>query len=182
LFERFVQRGGAPGSGLGLVIVKQLVDLMKGSIRLESDPTIRPGTTCTVLLPLEVCTQPEPPFVPSEDTQPIEAPLKILITDDIKMNHSMLKRRFQKAIAPNCIIGEATTGEEALQICEKERFDVILVNQHMEEVCFRRLNYLVLPSVFSSHTRYTFDAVFLVTGRWNNAGHGRCYCLDTHED
>jgi hypothetical protein len=181
LFERFVQRGGAPGSGLGLVIVKQIVDLMRGSIRFDSDPTIRPGTTCTVSLPLEECTQPEEILVPPEDIRPIEAPLRILVTDDIKMNRSMLKRRFQKAVAPNCVIVEAATGEEALQICETERFDVILVDHHMEEVRFRRLDYLVLHYTFSlTHT--TLLAFSFLAGRWGNAGHRRCCRYETHED
>ena len=53
LFERFVQRGGAPGHGLGLPISKSLVEIMGGTIRFDSDPSVKPGTTCVVVLPLE---------------------------------------------------------------------------------------------------------------------------------
>ena len=53
LFERFVQRGGAPGHGLGLPISKSLVEMMGGTIRFVSDPSVKPGTTCVVVLPLE---------------------------------------------------------------------------------------------------------------------------------
>jgi CheY-like chemotaxis protein len=77
-----------------------------------------------------------------------------MIVDDIKMNRSMLKRRFQKSIAPNCVIVEATTGEEALKICENERFDVILVDQHMEEVRLLRLYCFVLHSASLFLTTY----------------------------
>ena len=59
LFQRFVQRGGAPGTGLGLAIAKHLVDLVGGNICFQSDPTVKPGTTCVVELPLELCDQPE---------------------------------------------------------------------------------------------------------------------------
>ena len=48
LFQRFVQRGGAPGTGLGLAIAKHLVDLTGGSIRFDSDPAVKAGTTCVV--------------------------------------------------------------------------------------------------------------------------------------
>ncbi len=52
IFERFFRAsnaGGAPGSGLGLYIVKRLVERMKGSLDLESAPD--EGTRFTVRLP-----------------------------------------------------------------------------------------------------------------------------------
>lgn len=140
LFNRFTTRGGAPGSGLGLAIARQIVDLAGGSIRFESDPTVKPGTDCIVLLPMKVCDDvpqqqmpDEREIVGSKGTSPLVDPLRILLTDDIKMNRVMLKRRFQKCIAPNCTITEAATGEEALQICETQQFDVIVMDQYMQE-------------------------------------------------
>ena len=133
LFERFVQRGGAPGSGLGLAIVKKLVDLMSGTVHFVSDPTIRSGTTCIVRLPLTICDEIS---ISRQDTGieiPLDLPLRILLVDDIKMNRSMLKRRFQKDITPRCEIVEAATGEEALALCENDVFDVIIMDQYMEE-------------------------------------------------
>ena len=56
-----------------------------------------------------------------------------LIIDDITMNRTMLSRRVKKGIAPNATITEAATGEEALIICREKKFDVIIVDQHMEE-------------------------------------------------
>lgn len=140
LFNRFTTRGGAPGSGLGLAIARQIVDLAQGSIRFESDPTVKPGTDCIVLLPLKVCQDVPQQHKPGEsesagavDSSPIDAPLQILLTDDIKMNRVMLKRRFQKCIAPNCSITEAATGEDALKICDTSQFDVVVMDQYMQE-------------------------------------------------
>lgn len=73
LFQRFTTRGGAPGSGLGLAIAKQMVDLMEGSIRFESDPTIRPGTTCVVLLPLPLCDENDLPVLDQERNEVLHA-------------------------------------------------------------------------------------------------------------
>jgi len=131
LFQRFVQRGGAPGTGLGLAIAKHLVDLTGGSIRFESDPSLQAGTTCVVLLPLELCKPPNEEEGPEAPV--IDAPLRFLIIDDVKMNRMMLGRRIKKCIAPNAIISEACTGEESLEICGHEEFDVIVVDQYMEE-------------------------------------------------
>jgi CheY-like chemotaxis protein len=133
MFERFTQRGGAPGSGLGLAIAKNLVSLMGGTIHFESDPTIRPGTNCIVQLPLQVCDAPIEVENKIVDVAVLEHPLRILIVDDIKMNRNMLSRRIQKCIAPYSIISEACTGEESLTACEKQIFDVIIMDQYMDE-------------------------------------------------
>eukprot|EP00978_Attheya_sp_CCMP212_P005884 scaffold13134_cov52-Attheya_sp.AAC.1 len=136
LFERFVTRGGAPGTGLGLAIAKHLVDLMDGSIHFVSDPTVRPGTCCVVTFPLSPCE-------PSNDTilnqtnkeqqySVLEGPLSFLIIDDVRINRSMLGRRIKRCIAPNAIITEAASGEDAMAICAKESFDIIVVDQYME--------------------------------------------------
>ena len=132
LFERFVQRGGAPGTGLGLAIAKHLVDLTGGSIGFHSDPTIKSGTSCLVKMPLKECDRPGLEEI-EELPGVIEAKLSILVIDDVKMNRMMLSRRMKKAIAPNATIIEACTGEEALAICCKNTFDVIIVDQYMEE-------------------------------------------------
>jgi CheY-like chemotaxis protein len=137
LFQRFVQRGGAPGTGLGLAIAKHLVDLMDGSIRFVSDPTVKPGTCCVVTFPLSPFEPPNGASLTETNTeQPysvLEGPLSFLIIDDVKINRSMLGRRIKRCIAPNAIITEAASGEDALTICAKESFDVIVVDQYMEE-------------------------------------------------
>jgi len=134
LFQKFVQRGGTQGTGLGLAIAKHLVDLIGGRIFFESDPTIKAGTICIVEMPLILCDKPEV-TEQKEDTTLIDDHLSILLVDDIKMIRAMFKRRIKKGIAPNATITEATTGEEALELCSKEnsKFDIIVMDQHMEE-------------------------------------------------
>ena len=136
LFQRFVTRGGAPGTGLGLAITKNIVDLYGGSIRFESDPAKRPGTTCIVVLPLELCNDEDleqGEGVREEEVLVIETPLSILIVDDVRMNRAMFGRRIKKSVAPNCEITEAATGEEAIDLCAQGKFDIIIMDQYMEE-------------------------------------------------
>lgn len=131
MFQRFAQRGGAPGTGLGLAIAKHLVDLAGGTITLESDPAA--GTTCVIHIPLAVCESPNTICLDDRSDRVLEAPLRFLIIDDVKINRMMLRRRIQKSICPLSTIAEAPTGELALEICGKEKFDVIIVDQYMEE-------------------------------------------------
>ena len=50
-----------------------------------------------------------------------------------RMNRMILSQRIMKCIAPNYIITEASTGEEALFIYSRSKFDVIVVHQFMQE-------------------------------------------------
>eukprot|EP00957_Ditylum_brightwellii_P130243 9935556-Ditylum_brightwellii.AAC.1 len=68
-----------------------------------------------------------------EDETVIDEAISLLIIDDVQMNRTMFRRRVKKRIAPNANITEASTGEEALVICKQRKFDVIMVDQHMEE-------------------------------------------------
>lgn len=91
MFQRFVQRGGAPGTGLGLAIAKHLVDLTGGEIKFISDPSVKPGTTCIVRMPLKRCEAVGSDQSPPEADEGVESgvlsePLKILIIDDVEMN------------------------------------------------------------------------------------------------
>ena len=50
-FRRGGSAGASPGAGLGLSIVKHLVDLMSGEIQMISEE--QHGSTFTVILPFE---------------------------------------------------------------------------------------------------------------------------------
>ncbi|CAB9506982.1 Sensor protein kinase WalK (Fragment) [Seminavis robusta] len=142
LFERFVRRGGAPGSGLGLCICKQIVDALEGDIYFESDPRVKQGTTCVILLPLVSCTSTSvatqskgtehaPPII---EPEMIEEEISILLVDDIMMNRLMLTKRLRKGVMPNAKIIEAATGEAAVELVESgdHQFQLVIVDQYME--------------------------------------------------
>jgi signal transduction histidine kinase/DNA-binding response OmpR family regulator len=126
------------GSGLGLNIVKQLIDLMKGTISVKSQLHI--GSTFTLTIPLiktavkEIKTEP----VVSNDKilellaklQGLEK-LKILIVDDMLINQLLTKTilediGFETEVAEN--------GKIAIQLLEKNNYDIILMDLQMPEM------------------------------------------------
>jgi hypothetical protein len=155
LFQRFVTRGGAPGTGLGLAIAKNIVDLAGGSIGFESDPSVKPGTTSVVKLPLEETENVDLEASESSVKDPvlaIQESISILIVDDVKMNRMVFGRRFRKGVAPQATVSEATTGEEAIELCGRKTFDVIIMDQFMEGGKYLSTNYLA-PFIRMSHSR-----------------------------
>ena len=54
MFLPFRTLGGGEGEGMGLAIVQKMLDAVGGSIALESDPSVRRGTTFTIRWPKEI--------------------------------------------------------------------------------------------------------------------------------
>ena len=120
-----VYQCGAPSRGLELKVARYLVELYGGTIKAVP-------SCCCIQLPLVAC---ESSVISTsiKKSEIIEYPLHFLIIDDIQMNRRMIKRRLQKSVCPKCKVSEASTGEEALQLCGLEKFDIIIVDQYMEE-------------------------------------------------
>lgn len=123
---------GAPSTGLDIMVAKRLVDLAGGhmSFQVLSNSSCS-GTECSINIPLAVCDS-QRTTTTIRNSKVVGSQLHFLLVDDVKVNRIMMKRRLEK-ICSGCLISEASTGEEALQMCGNEKFDVIIVDQYMEE-------------------------------------------------
>jgi signal transduction histidine kinase/HAMP domain-containing protein len=121
IFERFYRgadgsRAGT-GTGLGMSIVKSLVEMHDGQIEIDSE--VGHGTTLTVLLPAAV-TGPDPGLA-------LEAVRgsKVLVVDDEREIAELIAGQLQPLEVMTTI---ADSGQEALDKLRTERFDAITLD------------------------------------------------------
>ena len=154
LFEDFVRldekrNRNIEGTGLGLNLTKQLLDMMGGSIEVES--TYGEGSTFTVRLLQQVSD--EKPLGDFEKLyeehvnvvdavhERFEAPeARVLVADDMQMN---LKVFMGLLKSTKIQIDTAVNGAEALELIQKQHYDVIFLDHMMPVMdgveAFRRM-------------------------------------------
>jgi PAS domain S-box-containing protein len=132
IFDSFTQADGTStrrygGTGLGLTISKQIVELMGGKIGVDSTPGC--GSTFWVEVVFELQANSEARLLQGE-------PLlgrKVLVVDDNATNRLILR---EQLLAWGCGPVEARSGEEALELLESagEEFGLVLMDFQMPDL------------------------------------------------
>lgn len=131
IFERFQQAGNhsssESGTGLGLGIARQLVELHGSTLHIESQP--EKGTKLFFEVPFEKAS--------SERTEKKQSTvefhfsaLKILLVEDHEFNQLILTELLKKHI-PDADIHIAGNGKAALEQLQQQEYDIILMDIKM---------------------------------------------------
>ncbi len=132
IFNDFVQldtdiNKKAGGTGLGLYIVKKLVDLLGGTIHVESE--LKKGTSFRVTIPLEKGDNNKlEQIFKSFDTPPGLKGKTVLIVDDEAFNRHLLKSIFTKW---GIDFDEAENGQQAVNLAQQNNYALILMDIRM---------------------------------------------------
>jgi PAS domain S-box-containing protein len=131
IFERFSQQDSGAGKsfaglGIGLTIVKHLVDIHGGRIEVESEG-LGTGATFRVRLPL---TTERPSASPSEGTARLQR-LRVLVVEDDPDARALIVRILKDAGAD---AAEAATAETALEIIGKRPPDLLVSDIGMPQL------------------------------------------------
>ena len=134
-FHRGDYQGPRTGHGLGLAIVRELVQRLDGSLSLESTPG--QGSTFAFTIPLPAAEQPSPPADDSQESampppaEEPETPVHALVADDEPTN-ALLARAMLEQLG--CSVVTAPSGNAALEAYRNDAFDLLLLDLHMPEL------------------------------------------------
>ena len=123
--ERDSARSKYQGTGLGLAIVHNLIDIMQGTIRVDSEPGH--GTTFTVTLPFDIGTEPV-----QTETSEVKADcireMKVLLVEDNALNCEIAQALLEEYGA---VVTTAADGRRAVELFKASPvhgFDAILMD------------------------------------------------------
>jgi signal transduction histidine kinase/ActR/RegA family two-component response regulator len=131
IFDNFVQVGRKEmdyqGTGLGLSIVKRLLNLFGSTISLDSK--IGEGTTFKFVISFELDTVESLKILNLIEVEmPASKVVNVLVVEDNLINQIVTRKTIEKH---NFTCSIVKSGIDALEIVEKEKFDIILMDINM---------------------------------------------------
>lgn len=128
-FERLSNAATQDGFGLGLSIVKQIVGMLGGTIRLESEKG--EGSRFTVELPMNTADIGFEEQTAAESLAHIERPYSVIVLDDNPMVLSMTKEMYA-GIGVHC--DTFTTIGDAMEAMRQHTYDLMITDMKMPEI------------------------------------------------
>ena len=135
IFEPFTQehqgaRTHYNGAGLGMSIVKKLVDQMKGTITLDSQ--LGKGSTVQITLPIQIDeTQSAQPMDTALDLQSNIADMHVLLVEDNEINCEIVEFMLKEAGAEVVTANDGQAAVDTFAASEPGTFDCILMDLMM---------------------------------------------------
>lgn len=131
IFESFSQESSDTtrkfgGTGLGLTISKQLVELQGGSLHVNS--TKGKGTTFWFLIPYPIGVEVKRDS--KENYTAFDKKLTVLLAEDQPMNQ-MVAVDTLEGLFPGIVIDVANNGQEAVEKANEKVYDLIFMDVHM---------------------------------------------------
>lgn len=132
IWERFRQEDASVsrefgGTGLGLSICRDLIEMMDGSIGVESEPDH--GSSFTIEIPLPLGEMKSVP--PSSDLEEPVPFRRVLVAEDNAVNQLVIGRMLERL---GLKVTMASNGVEAVEAVRSAEHDVVFMDLHMPQL------------------------------------------------
>lgn len=137
IFEPFVQektdaRSVYQGTGLGMAIVKSLVDKMNGTINVTSKEG--EGSTFVIRIPFEIASKTEETNVDKEKSSNDISGIKILLAEDNELNAEIAQTLLVDEGANVTVVSDGEQAVREFTRCAPHTYDVILMDIMMPKL------------------------------------------------
>jgi signal transduction histidine kinase/CheY-like chemotaxis protein len=132
VFEAFSQEDASitrkfGGSGLGLSIARSIVQIMGGTIQIESEKG--KGTKVSIRIPMRISNdKTKQDIVEMTDLQKSLKGLRVLAVEDNELNRMVLQVILKKC---EVTVSMAHNGQEAIEMIQGNEFDIVLMDVQM---------------------------------------------------
>ena len=180
LFEKFTQADASAarrhgGAGMGLPLARQLTALMGGQIGAQSKLGQGSSFWFTARLQLTPSQKAEaPPAKTPLSEKAIHNGLRVLIAEDNRINQRVAQRMLEKL---GCRAEVASNGRQALEMLQKEPFDLILMDCQMPEMD----GYQATRLIRSLNSGYSAIPIVAMTANTMDECRQRCLAVGMDE-
>jgi PAS domain S-box-containing protein len=137
LFEPFnrlgAERSGIEGTGIGLVVTQRLVQLMGGTLQVDSSPGV--GSSFTVTLPAAPAARPDSAAGAAQPGAAPAAPRAlhtVLYAEDNPMNVELVREVL--GLRADCRLVVARSGSDTILMARREPPDLLLLDMHLGDM------------------------------------------------
>lgn len=128
--EFFLNRENINGIGCGLIIIKDMVNILNGKIEIKSEES--KGTEVIIEIPFSEVKDKNNFIDFKEDSESMnDKKLSIISAEDSEINQKLLELMLK---SENIIFKKVYNGKELLEEIEKNRYDIILMDIQMPEL------------------------------------------------